>query len=259
MPTHSHLAGDPRAVRPLIRFGFSTWLIAALGACSSASEVTQPDPPVVPRDAAVASSDAGASSAPASADHTRTATDAGAAVIIEVPADASVCGAHLPFKPPGCACGGGEKAACWTGPADRRMVGKCRDGMQTCQATLEFGVWGPCEGEVLDCGEPPPPPPPKQECGCKPGAIVGCDEDCTAFVFCAPFSTKVCQPDGKWGPCRESLLPTLEDTNGCLNVFNGCLPGSLDGVFIGDCGKVFTCGHPPSAPPATMQPPAAVQ
>src|SRR5262245_43947861 len=114
MPTHSHLAGDPRSVRPLVRIGFSTWLVAALGACSSASEVSQMDPPpVIPRDAAVASSDAGASSAPAAADHTRTATDAGASVIIEVPADASVCGAHLLFKPPGCVCGGGEKAACW--------------------------------------------------------------------------------------------------------------------------------------------------
>jgi hypothetical protein len=246
MPPHAYLAVDPRTVRAVNSFGLGFSLAAALGACSSASEVTNTEPLLTPRDAASAAADAAAISA-----HDRAASNGGepvdgGGVVIEVPADASVCGVHLPFKPAGCACNVGEKLACWTGPADRRLVGKCRDGVQTCLATQEFGAWGACEGEVLDCGEPPPPP--NEECGCKPGKIVGCDEDCTAFVFCAPFSTKVCQPDGKFGPCRESLLPTGEDSNACLNVFHGCLPGSLDGVYVGDCGKVFTCGHPPSAP-----------
>lgn len=218
--------------------------LAWIGACSSSSETpgtTNPTPGF--NASSSAASDGGAL---ADASHvTFLPADSGAAIVIEVPSNASVCGANLPFKPPGCACDVGQTAACWTGPAAQRNLNKCRDGVQKCLANEEFGAWGPCEGEVLDCGQPPPPPP--DECKCIPGKIVGCDEDCTAVVFCAPFSTKVCQPDGKFGPCRESLLPTGEDTNACINVFNGCLPGNLEGVYVGDCGKVFTCGHPPDA------------
>jgi hypothetical protein len=164
-----------------------------------------------------------------------------------VPEDSKVCDVDLPFKPPGCPCDIGDTTACWTGPADQRGMGQCKDGVQTCVGGQEFATWGACEGQVLDCGEPPPDPP-EEECLCVPGAIVGCDEDCEALVFCAPSSTKVCQPDGTFGPCREALLPT-PDTNllGCINVFHGCFAENDQGVYVGDCSKAFTCGHPPSS------------
>jgi hypothetical protein len=53
----------------------------------------------------------------------------------------------------GCPCpSAGVSVACWTGPPANRGVGQCKDGTQTCVATAEFGQWGPCVGEVLDCG-----------------------------------------------------------------------------------------------------------
>lgn len=158
-----------------------------------------------------------------------------------VPRDASVCGLNLPFQPIGCGCSAGETVACWTGPADRRNVGDCRDGIQTCESKGEFGgTWSECEGQQLDCGEPPP-----EECGCVPGQVIGCDEDCEALVICLPNSTKECQPDGTWGRCRESLLPTGAATQACINFFHGCLPGNREGIFTGDCGGAYTCGTPP--------------
>jgi hypothetical protein len=67
-------------------------------------------------------------------------------------------------------------------------------------------------------------------------------------IICRPFSTKVCQPDGTFAPCREALLPTA-DTNlfGCMNLFNGCFPENPEGLYIGDCSTAFTCGGPPAA------------
>ena len=53
----------------------------------------------------------------------------------------------------GCPCSpAGATARCWTGPATSRGVGACRDGTTTCTARGEFSTWGPCLGEVLDCG-----------------------------------------------------------------------------------------------------------
>jgi hypothetical protein len=80
-----------------------------------------------------------------------------------------------------------------------------------------------------------------------PGAVIGCDEDCEAVVICAPFSTKECQPDGTFGPCRESLTPTTGSAGvgGCMNWYHGCLPGNPEGTYMGDCSSKFTCGKAP--------------
>jgi hypothetical protein len=65
----------------------------------------------------------------------------------------------------GCPCPTvGATATCWPGQRARRGHGICKDGMTTCEATLEFNNrWGPCEGYVL--------PDPKalsgpRSCGC---------------------------------------------------------------------------------------------
>jgi Regulator of chromosome condensation (RCC1) repeat len=60
------------------------------------------------------------------------------------------CAAHNE----GCPCSSpGGTIPCWTGPASLRGVGACRDGTQTCQQTGEFGQWGRCQGQRLDCGD----------------------------------------------------------------------------------------------------------
>jgi hypothetical protein len=51
----------------------------------------------------------------------------------------------------GCPCAQKDmKASCWPGKRVNRNHGICKDGMTTCQTSLEFGLrWGPCEGYVL--------------------------------------------------------------------------------------------------------------
>jgi hypothetical protein len=72
---------------------------------------------------------------------------------------------------PGCLCATvGQTEACWTGPANQRHVGACRDGTTTCTHSGEFAQWSACVGQVLNCvgdgGMPPPPPP--QDAGFMP-------------------------------------------------------------------------------------------
>lgn len=171
------------------------------------------------------------------------------------------CAANATFKGEGCPCKAGETAACWTGPAADRNVGKCHDGLQICTAHGEFASWGECMGEQLDCGMPdagvPPDagtPPPPGECPCVPGAVIQCSEDCTVGIICSLTATKTCLPDRTWSPCREDLGATL-DLPGvqCRNMLHGCLDVLSDGttqpqdeLYVGDCSSQFECGHAPS-------------
>lgn len=195
------------------------------------------------------------------------------------------CDAKLPYKTPGCPCKPGEKAACWTGPREKRNIGACHDGEQVCNDDVEFPLWGPCAGEVLECGDLPDAGQP-EECGCVPGASALCDEDCEAGIFCLPFSTRECLPSGKWGPCRERATPTndpaaiaaatnfltaavnaatakLVAANGvpavtvpqifsgpiaCGSVYHGCGSAFPPETWVGDCSKHFVCGHSPDGP-----------
>ena len=155
-------------------------------------------------------------------------------------------------KREGCPCRAGETAACWTGSAADRNVGKCHDGLQICTGTSEFGQWGECTGEELNCGMDggvPPPPPPKEGCPCVPGAIIQCSEDCTTGIICSLTATKTCLPDGTWSTCREDLGVTL-DLPGiqCRNMLHGCLGENGEGeLYVGDCSKQFKCGRAPTA------------
>jgi hypothetical protein len=178
--------------------------------------------------------------------------------------DAPICSADLPFKAPGCACTQGTAdLACWTGPANQRHVGQCHDGVQHGVGTAEFAQWTACEGEehlcnwpgehvdggskVPDAGhEAPPPPPPPTQCGCTPGATIGCDEDCQTLVICSLTGYKTCQPDRTWGPCHETLNVTgvVNNVLGCRNWLNGCVPGT-EGFYSGDCSAAYACGKAP--------------
>lgn len=180
----------------------------------------------------------------------------------------------------GCSCQrAGQTRACWTGPAGDRGVGGCSDGEQTCLAQgEEFLTWGPCEGQQLECGTP-------KQCGCVPGMMVNCDEDCSVGIFCSQTGFKTCLPDGTWGPCRETnasavpldiggaidlamtqdafcaavqnsqTIPIADSIPGvdtltlpCRNVYFGCCDSKPEGAFLGDCAALFTCGQPPQYP-----------
>jgi hypothetical protein len=177
------------------------------------------------------------------------------------------CAANLPFKKEGCPCQAGETAACWTGPAADRNVGKCHDGLQICSASgsaeFQLASWGPCMGAQLSCGTdagvPPPPPDagvptPPEDCSCIPGAIIQCSEDCSVGIICSLTATKTCLPDRTWSVCREDMGVTL-DLPGvqCRNMLHGCLgkvssdgPAQSQGeLYVGDCSKQFACGHAP--------------
>lgn len=178
----------------------------------------------------------------------------------------------------GCPCDEPEAVRdCWTGPPHARHVGQCHDGTQRCVAEgQEFATWSACEGQQLDCGQPD-----EQECGCVPGVVIGCDEDCSAAIFCSPTGRKTCLPDGTWGPCRETnpnaisvdasrIIAEFGDSNAlcsalaanvatpiinfegltvpCMNVYFGCCTTAMQGAFNGDCSAAFTCGHPPQSP-----------
>ena len=173
------------------------------------------------------------------------------------------CAANLPFKKAGCSCQAGETAACWTGPAADRNIGKCHDGLQICSGNSEFASWGPCMNDELDCGTdagvPPPPPdagepPPPMDCPCVPGAIIQCSEDCSTGIVCSLTASKTCMPDHTWSVCHEDLGVTLDLPGAqCRNMLHGCLDVLSDGtpqpqseVYVGDCSSQFTCGHAPS-------------
>lgn len=196
--------------------------------------------------AASSAIDAGKSDATARLTSAR--ADGGSAFPPTVSKDAVVCKSDLPFKPEGCACSG-DPIPCWTGAPDKRNVGKCHDGMQTCELVGEFSAWGACKGQELDCGDMEPPDAgQEEECKCVPGVTIACDEDCTTLVICSTTGKKTCQPDGTFSPCREEgLNGGLPDVLGCRSAFYGCLPDSSDGVYSGDCSSAFVCGHAPNS------------
>ncbi len=71
----------------------------------------------------------------------------------------------------GCSCATGSVRDCFPGSAEQRNVGICRDGVQRCEGTGEFGgTWGSCEGAVT--AEPEVP-------------SNNIDEDCDGVLGCA--------------------------------------------------------------------------
>lgn len=180
----------------------------------------------------------------------------------KVTSDAPVCQQDLMFKVPGCSCTSGTPdQACWTGPPNQRHTGHCKDGVQKCIDQKEFSQWGPCEGETLLCEYPPEhlpdagpadagtPDAGTPPCSCVPGVTIACDEDCTTLVICSLTGYKTCQPDGTWGPCHETadLGGIVNNVLGCRNWLHGCVLGTGDGIYTGDCGKAFTCGKVPGS------------
>jgi hypothetical protein len=144
----------------------------------------------------------------------------------------------------GCTCPNpGATQACWTGPADQRNVGACHDGKETCTRNGEVAVWGPCEGEELNCGNGDGGGGTEDagDCQCVPGTRIWCDEDCTDNIYCSFHARRDCQPNGTFGPCHEvNSQPT--STNECKQVGLGCASCNKGkGVYFGDCTQQLKC------------------
>ena len=140
--------------------------------------------------------------------------------------------------------------------------------------------WGECESQELDCGLTLPDagtPPAQTGCGCIPGSVIKCDDDCSTGIFCILTAEKVCLPDGTWSVCRETGrqppplwsplpdggMPSMEQIQAmaaaeaqrraheCWSHYFGCEGSQLSPVgvgetFTGDCGQYFTCGQAPA-------------
>jgi hypothetical protein len=182
--------------------------------------------------------------------------------------DAAACSNGVASS--GCACTqAGQTAACWTGPADKRNVGMCHDGTTQCVRNGEFTQWGPCQGEQLNCGgtggngaEDAGGAPDTgtgtggmgtedsggpghgsnggEPCGCVPGSIIWCDEDCIANIYCSSHGQKNCLPDGTWGPCQETMNSIAPFA--CEHVGLGCAScNNGQGFYLGNCAPDFPC------------------
>jgi hypothetical protein len=109
----------------------------------------------------------------------------------------------------GCTCTPGESRACYTGPANTRSVGPCKDGVQTCE-TKEVSTYafGACTGEIIpggsiscpaaDAGVPDAPS--GEEAGANCGGIAGLV--CPSDQYCGQFPPNdVCGGGDSFGKC----------------------------------------------------------
>jgi hypothetical protein len=152
----------------------------------------------------------------------------------------------------GCNCPSiGGTRACYTGPANTRNVGLCKDGSQTCVAHNEFGTWGPCTGavtpapEVCDgtvdrncngqtgCNDPTCVPTPLCNTGCTDGQTRSCytGPSGTENVGACKDGTETCV-GGQWGACTGETLPKAESC---------CDPGDLNCNGLSGCYDLFSC------------------
>jgi hypothetical protein len=127
----------------------------------------------------------------------------------------------------GCECTPGDTRACYTGPTATRTIGRCKDGVQACEAG-PGGVgsaWGPCTGEIR---------PATETCN-------GADDDCNGTIddgcSCRLGDTRACYggPAGTAGvgPCRAGTQTCLDIGGGAVG-WGACTGQVLPGVEICD-------------------------
>ena len=142
----------------------------------------------------------------------------------------------------GCTCIAGTRRGCFRGPADSRGRGACTDGTMLCADGVDFGTWGPCEGDVLPAVEVCDAAGVDESCdgavnegcGCDPAAgPVACGTDEGACVA----GTQACV-DGVLGACSGAIDPTVETCNGLDDDCNGSVDEGLHracGSHFGEC------------------------
>ncbi len=136
----------------------------------------------------------------------------------------------------------GLTQGCFTGPANQRHVGACKDGVQTCTAAS----WGACTGEVKATAE----------------TCNNIDDDCNGLTD--DMSARTCYDGlpsttrgigsckdgsqycaaGIWGTCIGEVVPRPEncnnlddDCNGFTDdgVTNSCYTGAIETRKVGEC------------------------
>jgi|GEM_PF-2323126 len=115
----------------------------------------------------------------------------------------------------GCPCTVGQTEYCYSGSAETRNVGVCKDGTQTCTGVNE---WGPCTGDVL---------PTLEMCN-------GDDDDCNALVddgfgetTCGVGACQVTVPNCVPGGPPPECMPT-DPTNELCNGLDDDCDGTID-------------------------------
>ena len=145
-------------------------------------------------------------------------------------------------------CTEGKQRACYTGPANTRGIGACRDGIQSCQG----GQWTTCSNEVLPGAQETCFDQVDNNCngqvdeGC-PDCKEGATQECytgpafTLGVGTCQGGTQTCQA-GKWGDCIGQVLPA--DKEQCQdNTDNNCNGQVDEGCVKAECreGETQSC------------------
>ncbi|MGC4117712.1 MAG: hypothetical protein QM765_24775 [Myxococcales bacterium] len=152
-------------------------------------------------------------------------------------------------------CAAGTSRSCYSGPAETRGRGTCREGSQVCLS--DGSGYGECAGEVLprpeDCATPEDEDcsgAANDSCACTPGSAEPCYTGPTGTlgVGACKAGTWTCNAEGiGFGPCTGEVVPSAEtcdtpeddDCDGQVNEEGAgcaCAPGQAVSCYSGPAG-----------------------
>jgi hypothetical protein len=158
------------------------------------------------------------------------------------------CDGQVNEDGPGCVCKPGVTEACYTGPAQTRNTGACKDGSWTCNAL--GSAWSNCDGQVLPSGETCLTPVDDDcdgevneaggaGCACTPSSTAPCygGPPGTENVGPCKAGTQTCDAMGTgYGPCTGDVVPAPDACTDSID--NDCNGVANDGVLAGAAGCV---------------------
>ena len=214
-------------------------LLASLTACST--QTVTPDADTIPLDGTV-----DARSVPPDASHPDAGLPAdagGGCVTVELCDDGldNDCDDVVDEE---CPCIPGETASCFRGPASARGVGACSPGTMECMDGLEFGLWGPCVGDVLPADELCDAE--GEDESCDGAANEGCDCDPAAPPAACGSAVGACRPGtqecvaGRLGACVGASGLVAEACNGADDDCDGATDEGIVrvcGTDVGECSR----------------------